>query len=224
VLAAAGPAEVDGTTTNLEGRVSTVVRKVTPPGTARDDWMLAAELSRLLGTDLGLESPTQILEEIAAVAPSHLGLTPAALHADGARDGVLVGAPADAPAAPTPPLLELEVPSVAEAPAVDAYSLRLVATRRLYDLGTDVQHSPGLAGLTTGTTLRLHPHDFDRLGVDSGAVVTVTSASGAATLPVVSDPDVGRGAAAVLLHQPGPQVGALIDATATVTEVRVVKA
>ena len=32
VLPAAGPAEVDGTTTNLEGRVSTVRQKVTPPG------------------------------------------------------------------------------------------------------------------------------------------------------------------------------------------------
>ena len=37
--------------------------------------------------------------------------------------------------------------------------------------------SPGLAGLTSDTALRLHPHDFDRLGVDAGAVVTVTSSS-----------------------------------------------
>ena len=59
------PAETDGTTTNLEGRISTVTRKITPPGTARDDWMLAAELARLLGADLGVESAAQILEEIA---------------------------------------------------------------------------------------------------------------------------------------------------------------
>ncbi len=213
VLAAAGPAEVDGTTTNVEGRVSTVARKITPPGTARDDWMLAAELSRLLGTDLGLESPAQILDEIAALAPSHASATPAAVHASGGRDGLLVDA-----------RLPFVAPTVAEAPGVDAYSLRLVASRKLYDLGTDVQHAPGLAGLTTDTVLRLHPHDFDRLGVDAGAVVTVTASTGSVTLPVVPDPAVGRGAAAVVLHQPGPQVGALIDATATVTEVRVVKA
>ena len=35
-----------GTTTNLEGRVTTVGQKVTPPGTARPDWMIAAELGR----------------------------------------------------------------------------------------------------------------------------------------------------------------------------------
>jgi NADH-quinone oxidoreductase subunit G len=223
VLAAAGPAEVDGTTTNLEGRISTVARKITPPGTARDDWMLAAELSRLLGTDLGLESPGQILEEIAAVASSHAGLTPTVLHAHGSRDGVLTGASTDTPG-PPPAALTFTAPGVAEAPAVDAYSLRLVATRRLYDLGTDVQHARGLAGLTSDTVLRLHPHDFDRLGVDPGAVVTVTASSGSATLPVRPDPTVGRGSAAVVLHQPGPQVGALIDATSTVTEIRVVKA
>ena len=34
---------------------------------------------------------------------------------------------------------------------VDAYSLRLVATRQLYDQGTLVQHSPSLAGLAPGT-------------------------------------------------------------------------
>ena len=91
-------------------------------------------------------------------------------------------------------------------------------------LGIYCDHEPGLAGLTTDTALRLHPHDFDRLGVESGAVVTVTSASGTATLPVISDPHVGRGAAAVVVHQPGPQVGALVDATETVTEVRVAEA
>ena len=89
VLAASGPSETDGTTTNVEGRISPVVRKITPPGTARDDWMLAAELSRLLGSDLQVESADQILAEVTAVAPSHAGLTVDAIH--GARDGAIVG-------------------------------------------------------------------------------------------------------------------------------------
>ena len=99
-----------------------------------------------------------------------------------------------------------------------------MASRRLYDLGTDAQHSPGLAGLTSDTVLRLHPHDFDRLGVAAGTVVTASSSKGSASLPVEPDARVGRGGAAVTLHQPGASVGALIDATARVTEIRVVKA
>ena len=214
VLAAAGPGEVAGTTTNLEGRVTTLARKITPPGTARDDWMLAAELSRLLGTDLGLESPAQILEQIAATAPTHADVSAAALDAQGARDGVLT-------ASTTLPFV---APTAVDPPAVDAYSLRLVASRRLYDLGTDVQHSPGLAGLVVDTSLRLHPHDFDRLGVAAGDAVIVRSSAGSASMSVHPDAGVANGAAAVTLHQHGVVLGTLIDASRAVTEVRVEKA
>ena len=261
VLAASGPTEADGTTTNLEGRISTVARKITPPGTAHDDWMLAAELARLLGADLGVESAAQILEEIASVAPSHVGLTVDACTARRRRRGRSAATPEagprrrpegmqldpDAPSpAPTPastrtpprppprptrrtprrssrpprprrprrrPRAETppdarpaapaaaagarasSAPPTADPPAVDAYSLRLVASRRLYDLGTDAQHSPGLAGLTRDTVLRLHPHDFDRLGVAAGTVVTATSSKGSVSLPVEPTDRVGRGAA-----------------------------
>src|SRR5690606_10243337 len=54
VLAAAGFAEVDGSTTNIEGRVTRLEQRVTPPGTARSDWELAVELSLRLGSDLGV--------------------------------------------------------------------------------------------------------------------------------------------------------------------------
>ena len=132
------------------------------------------------------------------MAPSHAGVTPSPAHAEGgARHGVpprrvlpSVERQAAEPASAVPPaLLSAGRPTRRRpeaSPAVDAYSLRLVATRKLYDLGTDVQHAPGLAGLASDTTLRLHPHDFDRLGVDAGAVVTVTASTGSLTLPVVA--------------------------------------
>ena len=67
VLPAAGPTECDGTFTNLEGRVSPMSRKVTPPGTARPDWMIAADLAERLkpGSTEGLDSPESIREELA---------------------------------------------------------------------------------------------------------------------------------------------------------------
>ncbi|HKA83487.1 MAG TPA: NADH-quinone oxidoreductase subunit NuoG, partial [Acidimicrobiales bacterium] len=93
VLPAAGYAEVDGTTTNLEGRVSTLARIVTAPGTSQPTWTVAADLAFRLGADLGLESTEQIGQEIDAVAPAFAGL----LHdlaAPGGEDGVLVSLPA----------------------------------------------------------------------------------------------------------------------------------
>ena len=75
VLAAAGFAEKAGTTTNIEGRVNTVSQRVTPPGTARPDWMLATEIASRLGTEFGFSSPQDILDEIGSIAPAHLGLS-----------------------------------------------------------------------------------------------------------------------------------------------------
>ena len=105
VFPAAGFAERPGTTTNIEGRVSRLGQKVTAPGTARADWMIAVELSFRLGSDLGFESIDSIAAEIERLAPSHAGLTPKVLATPGHRDGVVVplGRPDGAAASRPPP-------------------------------------------------------------------------------------------------------------------------
>src|SRR5438445_288399 len=62
-----------------------------------------------------------------------------------------------------PPLVRFRAPPF-EPPAVDAYSFRLVAGRRLYDRGSVVERSPSLAQLVPGPRLRANPGDLDRLG------------------------------------------------------------
>jgi NADH-quinone oxidoreductase subunit G len=91
VLPAATYGEEPGSTTNLEGRVSRLNQKITSPGTARADWMVAAELAFRLGGDLGFESVAQITDEIAAVAPAYEGITAAALASTAGFDGLLAG-------------------------------------------------------------------------------------------------------------------------------------
>ncbi len=246
VLPVAGYAEVDGTTTNLEGRVSTLARKVTPPGTAQSDWMVAAELAHRLGLDLGLESSRQIAGEIEAVAPVFAGLgdvfTERARHEgvvvalpsrpDGVEPGTGAGV-TDTPAEPTgpethptrllPPTTGVPLPvwTIIDPPSVDAYSLRLVVTRRLYDRGTLVAASPSLAELAEPATLRLHPHDFDRLGVGAGDHVRITSNRGNVSVPTVPDPGVPRGIAHVHANKAGGRANTLVDGNAPVTDVRV---
>jgi NADH-quinone oxidoreductase subunit G len=209
VLAAAGPTEVDGTFTNLEGRVTPVRTKVTPPGTARADWIIASDLAAGLGHDLGLESVESIQAEIARLAPTHAAIGDGTLAGAG-RDGVVVAVPASAWTAPP-------APSVAN----DAYSLRLVATRSMYDGGTFLAHSPSSAALAPGTGVVLHPSDFDRLGVAAGTLVKVTSGAGSVVAPVASDAGVPRGTAAMRYNQPNADVGLLIDSGTAVTDVRV---
>jgi NADH-quinone oxidoreductase subunit G len=93
LLPAAGFAEKSGSTTNIEGRVSRLAAKVSAPGVARADWMIAVELAWALGGDLGVESLDDLSEEIARVVPSHLGLTLAVHAAPGNADGVVVPMP-----------------------------------------------------------------------------------------------------------------------------------
>jgi len=266
VLPAAGYATTEGTTTNLEGRVTTLGQKITAPGTARADWIIAVDLAGHLGGDLGVESVAQIQDEISRVAPSHAGLA-AALADPANRDGVVVPVPAGPPqppehaiegnpadpshrgtaeGAPAEPVLLAEgevpgerlehelgpdpvpatvtlpaAPSVA-APLRDAYAHRLVVTRKLYDHGTLVQHSPAIAALAAPSSpLRLNPADLDRLGIASGDRVRVTSERGSLTIDVVADSGVPKNVAALVLDQAGGAAGQLLTAGSLVTDIRV---
>ena len=90
VLAAATFAERPGTTTNLEGRVTRLGQKITPPEVAWPDWMIAVELAFRLGDDLGFVSLEEIADEIERLAPAFTGLTAAVLADRPNRDGVVL--------------------------------------------------------------------------------------------------------------------------------------
>ncbi len=288
VLPASAFGEKSGTTTNIEGRVSRLHQKVTAPGTARADWMIAAELAFRLGGDLGFDSVTGIWDEIERLAPAHHGLTTARMVSPEGFDGIIAGtardpgehggpssmaqtdspgisavpahlkvdtlasdamgtaekpdpqsgarpaasSPATPPAPgeavspvagpPRPPVLRWSPPGprAGGPPPLDRYSLRLVASRQLYDDGTFVHHSPSLAALAPGARLRVNPADLAPLGVGSGTRLQVSSGRGRVVLEAVADPGVPQGSVAVAWNQPGPGAADLIDVTLAVTEVR----
>jgi NADH-quinone oxidoreductase subunit G len=112
VLPASMFGEKAGSTTNLEGRVSRLNPKVTAPGTARADWMIAAELADRLGADLGLTSIEQITDEIASVAPAYAGITTRALTSTKGFDGILAGDAVDRPHAAPPTMGHAEAPEI----------------------------------------------------------------------------------------------------------------
>jgi len=90
VLPSALWAERPGSATNIEGRVSRLAQKVTAPGMAWPEWMIAAELASAMELDLGASSIGELTDEIERVAPLYAGVTQGALDAPGARDGILV--------------------------------------------------------------------------------------------------------------------------------------
>ena len=217
VLAAATSGEVDGTTTNLEGRVSAVRQKVTPPGTARADWLVAVELAHRLGGDLGVtEGASELLEELASLSPAHGTLATIDPTSAAAADGVLLD-PAARP-------VELPAPGV-EVPAANAYSQRLVVTRTMYDEGTLLSHSPSSAALAADPVVLLNPTEAAPLGIESGASgttrVKVTSQHGSITIPARADASVARGVAVIHHNHDGADPGVLVNAADPVCDVRV---
>jgi hypothetical protein len=127
------------------------------------------------------------------------------------------GVPADAGG--RPPMIRFTPAKPTPVPAPDAYGLRLVARRRLYDQGTLVQASPSLASLAPAPGLRANPSDLDRLGVQTGGRVRVRARE-ALEMQVLADAEVPRGVAVVDLDLAEEGAEDLIDSTKAVTDVR----
>ena len=75
VLPAACYAEKDGTFTNTERRVQRVRKAVEPPGQARADWEIIADLSTRMGYPMRYDSAADIFEEIRTLTPTYAGMT-----------------------------------------------------------------------------------------------------------------------------------------------------
>ncbi|MXW42104.1 MAG: molybdopterin-dependent oxidoreductase [Acidimicrobiia bacterium] len=225
VFPAASFAERDGTHTNLEGRITRQRQIVTPPGTARPDWVIATELARKLGCDFGYGSSQDIWAEICRVARSHEHLEPQdlalkdRLAADlGVQDGVVVAQSAVSVEGSAECAVQSEFVAV---PQIDSYSLRLVSSRQMYDRGTLVQHASLLAGLARRALLLLHTSDFQQVGVAQGTTVQVISNTGQLNLPVVPDSGVPKGTAVLNYNHPDADVRVLLDPHAVVTDIRI---
>jgi predicted molibdopterin-dependent oxidoreductase YjgC len=159
-------------------------------------------------------------------APPRAGLaeSPTAGLGTPANGGHAAGDQADGAVAPERPTVSV-TPVEVTAPHVaknDSYSLRLVASRTLYDNGAAVSAVGALAGLVSAAPLRANPHDLDDLGVAAGGSVRVRTASATAVLAVVPDASLPRNVVAADFNVPLDEgtVADLIDVGAPVVELR----
>ena len=75
VLPAACWAEKDGTFTNTCRGVQRIRKGVEPPGEARTDWRIIADVAKALGADWSFASPEEIFEDIRKFVPSYAGIS-----------------------------------------------------------------------------------------------------------------------------------------------------
>ena len=205
--------EAEGTVTNSERRVQRVRKAVDPPGDARDDTWILAELARRLGYDWGHPTAEEIWDECRSLSPMHRGMSFARLDASRGLQwpcwdeehpgslflhGRLWKDPVEGPRAPFS-VVEAEPPVEA---LDDEYPIRLTTGRRLESFNTGAQSSRYRSPLHRGEALELSPEDAATLGLREGEVVRVASRRGSVDAPVRIDPSLRAGLAFMSFHFP----------------------
>ncbi len=191
-------AEEEGTMTSLEGRVLRRRQLLAPPGAARSELEILAELARLLGSPVTLDHvPAVVFDELARASAGgradYSGLSHATLDDDSPRFW-----PAGPESLSTPRLftetfahpdgLARMVPVAASGPADDLREeapVYLVTGRVLaqYQSGAQTRRVQSLNRTAAESFVELHPQLALRLGIEGGAPVHVTSSRGQATAP-----------------------------------------
>jgi len=212
VLPAATTTEVDGTFTNLEGRISPIRRSVTPPGTARPDWMIALDLVSYLSPNLGPTTFKELCEEISSVSEIHKDLDLTKAEKIDKEGVVLISAPK-----------QVKINSI-KIPKQKTNAFRLVATRRMYDEGVLTNHSSALKGLAYGGQIKVNPLDMEKLGITPESKVRLVGSKGEIQTGLVFDSETTTGTVHVIWNQKGPDIRKLIDSSSPVNDLKIEKA
>ncbi len=211
--ASASWCEAEGTVTNSERRVQRVRRALDPPGQARDDIEIVCDIAARMGHDWPNRDAESVWAELRSLSPMHAGMTYPRLEELGGIQwpcfdeehpgelflhGRLWETPASGPPAPFN-VVEHVLPVDKLS---DEFPIRLTTGRRLDSYNTGVQSGGYTSPLRRGESLDLSPEDCERLGVEEGEPVKITSRRGSVTAPVRVDPTLRPGLAFMTLHFP----------------------
>lgn len=189
ILPAACFAEKEGTFTNLERRVQRVRKALEPPGEAKPDWWITSEIAKRMGAKgFDYSHPSEILEEIARLTPSYAGFSFERLDKEGGIQWPCYGP--DHPGTQTLHTERFLTPSgkgrfspleykpPAELPD-EEFPLVLTTGRSLYHFHMAMtRRVEGLMALHPEEMVWINPADAEKLGIEDGDMVRVTSRRG----------------------------------------------
>ncbi len=228
ILPAASFAEKDGTFTNTERRVQRVRQAVEPPGEARADWWIVAELAKrvlalgksLVAGDPSQESgsatpatwnytaPLEIFHEMAGLTPSYAGITYARLENGGLQW------PVPGTDHPGTPILHREkftrglglfspVEFVPPAEKPDAEFPFILTTGRVlqqYHTGSMTRKVAGLNALAPEERVEMNSEDAARVGIRDRDWVMVSSRRGQVRARARVTPRIAPGVVFMTFH------------------------
>jgi len=189
VLPSACFAEKDGTFTNTERRVQLLRKAVEAPGAARPDWLIISELATKMGYPMNYDSADAVMKEINGLTPSYAGITYERIQAEG------ISWPCPNTDHPGTRYLHkdqftrgrglfhaIEYIPPAELPD-EEYPFILSTGRVLYHYhtGTMSRRTKGLVERFPESPIEINPEDAQKLGIEEGVSVKVTSRRGTVT-------------------------------------------
>ena len=228
ILPAACFAEKEGVFTNSDRRVQRVRKAVEPPGEARADWEILADVMRRAGLEQpDYQHPGEVYAEMASLAPKFGGIS----HQRIDREGGLQW-PVETPDAPSTEYLhaggvlrgkglfqavEYRAPFEIED---EEYPLVLSTGRTLYhyNAATQTRRSEGLTTKQPESFVEIHPKTARHLGVEDGELVDVVSRRGRVRARAMISKQVRRNSIWMPFHFPESRTNELtVDAGDAVT-------
>ncbi len=189
VLPATTFAEMDGTLTNLEGRVQRLRQAIPPVGLSRPGWMILRDIAKLMGAgQWNYNSTTDVMSEINSCVPAYQAINNEELDACGALRRFKF----DASLKFAPFKLKM-MPDFLS----DEFPFTLITERNLfYYHGTCLtQQVKGMNLIKREEVLQLNPSDLTRLGITNGAKARISSRHGSAEYTVQANSGIPEGAA-----------------------------
>src|SRR5213593_1747481 len=211
--ASASWCEAEGTVTNSERRVQRCRKALEPPGEARDDLWIISQIARRLGKDFGNPTGEDAWNEMRSLAPMFAGMSYARLEAcrgihwpcwDETHPGqqfLHARLWSDPPEGKVAPFHAVE-PKPQVGQPDDDYPFVLTTGRRLESFNTGVQSSGYASPLHRGESVDIAPEDAERLGIDDGDVLRITSRRGSLEAPARIDRALKPGLVFMTLHFP----------------------
>jgi predicted molibdopterin-dependent oxidoreductase YjgC len=203
-------AEMDGTMTNLEGRVQLLRQAIQPIGLSRPGWTVFRDLAKRMGIQKwDYDSSANVMAEIRSLVPAY-----SEVNYDKMGVGGLVRR--------FEPLAKMKfVPFATEMPVqfgTEEFPLTLITERNLYHYrgACLTELVKGMDLVKKEEILQLNPSDASKFGISDGALVRVESRYGSAEYIAQAARGMPEGAAFISIN---PVVGSpLLPAIAPVTK------
>jgi predicted molibdopterin-dependent oxidoreductase YjgC len=210
--ASAGWAEAEGTVTNSERRVQRCRKALDPPGDAKDDLAIINMIAEAMSPGWGNPSPEEMWDELRTVSPMHAGMSWERLEEHG---GLQWPCPTlDHPGTqflhgwlwaedldgrdPAPFTVNEWRPHVDKLD--DDYPLLMTTGRVLDSYNTGVQSDGYNSPIRSGEDLDMNPQDAERLGLETGSRVEVSSRRATIDMTIRVQPDLPVGLTFTTYH------------------------